>query len=148
MSKLRRSGFVGPDSLTWTFLSGHIELSGEIGCLGNIVIAVSKTLKIHSGDDRSDWVVETIRYAYNASVRNHGNIMRYDNAHVHTGHLDAHHRHQFNWRTDTAVGVPEWIGSAKWPTLAQFILEVEDWYYENQSALPIADVYPGLLGNR
>ena len=148
MSRLRCSGFVGPDSLAWSFLHGHIDMSGEIGCLGNIVIAVSKTLKIHSGADQSDWVVETIRYAYNASVRNHGSIMRYDNAHAHSGHPDAHHRHRFDWRTGTTIGGPEWVGSAKWPTLAEFILEVEEWYYANQSALPIPDVYPGLCVNR
>lgn len=148
MSSLRCSGFVGPDTLVWTFLPGHVELSGEIGCLGNIVISVSNTLQIHSGVDRSDWGVETIRYAYNASVRNHDNIIGYDNVHVHSGHLDAHHRHRFDWRTDTAIGGPEWIGIENWPTLAEFISEVEGCYYENQGTLPIPDVYPGLRLNR
>jgi hypothetical protein len=124
-----------------------IILSGEIACLGNIVIGVDKLLDILSGSG-DNAIVETCWYSYNAFVRGYGNILRYDNQHdefLRPGHLDGHHKHVFDWKTrEEYLGSPYWVGRQDWPTLGQALQEIQNWYYQNYSILPDPDAYPSL----
>jgi Family of unknown function (DUF6516) len=139
--KARPSRFVGDDTLEFSFKPSRVEISGEISCLGDIVIAVRKTLGVLSGQGM-DAVVATNAYAYNASVRGHDNFLRYDNAHPHPEHHDDHHRHDMNWRTGEELpGSPCWVGASGWPTLTQFIEFAEEWYWEHLTQLPNAHEY-------
>ena len=81
-------------------------MEGGIACRGNIIVTVEKYLKILSGDGVIA-IVETFRYSYNVSVRNEGNIFRYDNSHDRPGHTDRHHKHEFDDEGETIT----WIGS-------------------------------------
>lgn len=145
MRHLRDGNFVHFDTLGWAPVSGFIRLAGEIACSGNIVIAVEKRLDVVASctGDR-DVMVETTRYAYNASVRGKGNVVRYDNVAHHVGiipgHIDGHHVHHYDWRTNTEKPAsPEWLGEDRWPTLGRFIQDVETWYLNNRETLPEPD---------
>ena len=142
--QLRRAGIVADDTLEYVAEPETIRIEGNIACLGGIVVAVRKVLDVWD-DEYGDAWARTIQYAYNASVRGHGNITRVDNAHVHPGHPDAHHRHVFDWRTGVeANDSPLWIGPQGWPTLGVFIFSVNAWYWANRDALPDPDGYPAL----
>ena len=126
---------------------------GDIGCLGDITLTVEKYLRVMTeaaspsdviGGDH-DIVVQTYIYAYHASVRGHGAILRYDNNHGRPGHADWHHVHRCDWRTDDDVGHVEWIGEERWPTLGEVIQELMDWYYANRDQLPNPDAYAAPL---
>ncbi|HAN91878.1 MAG TPA: hypothetical protein DCQ33_07335 [Nitrospira sp.] len=136
MGHLQRGGFVAHDTLCFQALPGSFILSGEIACLGKIVIQVEKTLAIIEDTYGNDPIVQTIVYRYNASVRGHNVILRYDNAHPHPGHADDHHKHVVNWKSGQEEALV-WVGEAGWPTLTQVIQEVEEWYYAHISELPV-----------
>lgn len=148
MDDFRSSGFVGEDSMEFTFLEvGFLTIRGEISCLGNIVVRVDKTLAILD-DGTTDPPVQTILYAYNAFVRSRNSFLRHDNAHRYPGHSDEHHRHDFDWKTGEHLpGSPSWVGMDGWPTMSKFIEEVRDWYWKNREELPNPDGY-GELGAR
>lgn len=146
MEALKSRGFARRDTLTWSSGVNELQLKGEISCLGNIVISVDKTLEIISGDlSRIDEaIVQTVDYEYNASVREigrgRGNILRHDNAHIHPGHIDEHHKHLFDWHTGKdAENSPTWVGVEAWPTLAEFVNTVEKWYHSFRDDLPQPD---------
>ena len=89
MEQFYSGGFVCSDTLTWAADASGLKLEGEVACKGNIVIDVRKLIAIvepgaHPEDVNA--LVQTFRYAYNASVRGHGNLLRHDNAHPHPGH--------------------------------------------------------------
>lgn len=148
MEQFYSSGFVCSDTLVWAAIPGALTLVGEIGCKGNIVIAVEKLIALvdrHGDPDDLDVEVQTVRYAYNASVRGHGNILRHDNIHAHPGHPDSHHRHEFDWSTGEELeGFPRWCGADGWPTLGDFIQEVSDWYWKHRDDLPEPEGVPAL----
>lgn len=139
--------FVEATTLKFDPYPQGIMLSGEIACMGNIVIAVEKFLDILSGSG-DNATVETCWYSYNASIRGYGNIFRYDNQHEdsrRSGHLDAHHKHEFDWQTgEECPGSPFWIGQEGWLTLGEALQEIQDWYYQNLAQLPNRDSYPDL----
>ena len=143
MASLMRDGFVGFDTLTLTWLDRDTAVfEGRIACAGRIVVDVAKSLERVAGGTDDDPLIQTVRYSYNAFVQGYGNILRYDNAHLHDGHGDPHHKHSFNWETrQEQPDSPIWIGADKWPTLGQVLHELRDWYYENRSSLPSED-YP------
>lgn len=128
--------------MEFTFLeAGLLTIQGEISCLGNIVIKVDKTLAILD-DGTPDPPVQTILYAYNASVRGRDSFLRHDNAHTYPGHSDEHHRHDFDWKTgENLPGSPLWVGPGGWPTLSEFIEEVRDWFWKHRDELPGPDAY-------
>jgi hypothetical protein len=136
MDQFRAGGFMGDDTLLFNFeASGFLTIKGEISCRGNILIRVEKNLVVLE-DGTPDPLVQTVDYAYNASVRGHGNILRHDNLHPYPGHQDEHHRHEFDWRTGQHVASsPSWVGTEGWPTLSEFIEEVERWYWEHKDEL-------------
>lgn len=147
MDGFRSSGFVGEDSLEFSFLeAGLLAIKGEISCLGNTVISVNKTLVIL--EDETDPLVQTVLYAYNASVRGRNSFLRHDNIHRYPGHADEHHRHEFDWKTGKHLpGSPSWVGSDGWPTLGKFMEEAESWYWRHKGELPKPESY-GALGVR
>lgn len=144
MEQFKASGFVGAETLAFSNdLPGVITLEGEIACRGNIIVTVEKYLKILSGDGNNA-IVETFRYSYNVSVRNEGNIFRYDNSHDRPGHTDRHHKHEFN---DDEGETITWIGYHSWLTLGQVLQETQEWYWLNHDSLELLDTYP-ILGLR
>ena len=152
MAEFYRSGFVGCDSLGYVVDTGTFEIqqSGEIGCLGEIVLNVKRILEIvDPGPDPTDptvAIVQTYYYAYNASVRNHDMFLRYDNADHPAGPdwKDQHHRHDGDWRTGEHQNSPTWVGREKWPKLGDFISEVETWYWQHKDELPNPGKYRAL----
>ena len=145
MEQLRRSGFVGADTLQLNRYGSDFLLEGEIGCLGRIVVGVWKILECVSPRGRPV-EVQTLVYAYNVSVRGRNKIFRYDNQHaswLYAGHRDEHHKHVFDWQTgDESSDSPLWIGADRWPTLHEVIEEVRDWHAANRDALEAPDEFP------
>ena len=135
MQMVRGGGVIHHDTLKFKALPSTITLTGEIACLGNIIVQVNKMLVIV--EPAEDPEVQTITYAYNAWVRNHKTFLRYDNSHPHKGHADRHHKHILDWRTGR--GRVEWVGVAAWPTLTDVLHEVESWYWANREDLPDRD---------
>jgi len=148
MDGFRARGFVSEDSLKFTFLEADfLKIEGEISCLGDIVIRVEKTLAVLE-DGTTDPPVQTIWYAYNASVRGWNTFLRYNNLHRLPGHKDEHHKNSFDWKTEAHLShSPEWVGIEGWPTLSQFMEEVERWYWKRREELPNPESY-GALGVR
>ncbi len=143
MEQFRASGFVAEDSLALSSYAGVIRLKGEIACLGEIVVYVDKL--IEERDDGPDPLICTFKYTYNAWVRGHQSFMRVDNAHPHPGHQDEHHRHKMDWRTGEELpGSPAWVGVAGWPTLGEFLDDVQRWFWEHRGSLPNPDSHPQL----
>ena len=142
---MRAEGFIAEDTLALEPLGGGIlSMTGEIACLGGIVVRVEKYLEVLAGE-ALDAYVRTFEYKYNAFVRNHNNILRYDNTHVCEGHADPHHKHMFDWKTgDSLPGFPAWVGEHGWPTLGEVMEELRGWYWENRAGLPEPDAYPEL----
>lgn len=140
------SGFVAEHTLEFVPEgSAVLGIQGEVSCLGDVVVRVSKYLDVLE-EDSPDPLVQTFSYEYNAFRRGLGNVLRYDNWHAHAGHPDEHHRHGFDWRTGMELpGSPTWVGVAGWPTLSQVIEELMGWYYRNVSDLPALH---GTLGTR
>jgi hypothetical protein len=121
MQQFRDSGFVTDDSLRLNAIgSGFLMMEGEIACLGPILVNVEKRLQIVDGSE-DEARVQTLYYAYNASVQGHGNFLRHDNAHFAArSHADEHHAHYFDWRTGEERRVA-WIGAAGWPTSPEIV---------------------------
>ena len=151
---VRAGDFVQRHTLRYVGIPGHIIIVGQVACLGNIVLTVEKYLEVLDGrvsgpevlDGDDDAEVQTIIYAYNASVRGHGNLLRYDNTHRWRGHADDHHRHRMDWRNNSRElpGSPEWVGYDRWPHLGDFMQEARDWYWEHRDELPDRDGVPDI----
>lgn len=142
MDGFRLSAFVREDSLEFAFQeAGLLTIKGEISCRGGIVISVYKTLEVVD-DGTTNPPVRTFLYAYNALVRGENSFLRHDNTHSYPGHADEHHRHELDWRTGAELpGSPMWVGPEGWPTLSNFIEEVERWYWKHREELPDPDGY-------
>ena len=96
----------------------EIEMRGEIGCIGGIIISVNKTIRYVQDD-----LVQTSNYSYNVRKLNGHNWFRYDNGHVHEGHLDEHHKDVFN--PETGERFPsEWVGKERWPHLSLSLIHI------------------------
>lgn len=145
MDQFRSSGFIGEDTLAFDFIAANLlRIKGEISCRGDVVIRVEKNLVVID-DGTTDPLVQTVDYAYNASVRGENSFLRYNNLHVLPGHQDAHHKNFFDWKTEKHLpGSPEWVGVEGWPTLGEFIEEVEHWYWEHKEELPNPESYGAL----
>jgi hypothetical protein len=143
MGKLLGAGFVCGETLELEQMPGALKIEGEIACKGGIVISVFKRLETCSAGP--DPEVRTVSYSYNAFVRGHAEFLRYDNAHGRSGHYDTHHRHRLDWRTgEEFPGSPEWTGEDAWPTLTEYVHEVEAWYVDHRDDLPDPDGVPEL----
>lgn len=145
MDQIRARGFVGTETLEfWEVGDNVLALTGEIACRGLIVVRVEKYLDVLEGEGWNAYV-QTFEYSYNAHVRGLNNILRYDNTHIYPGHEDAHHKHEYDWRTGEELpGSPTWVGVNFWPTLGEVLEELEWWYWDNRNSLPQPDVFPQL----
>lgn len=133
---------MGEDTLAFNFGTANVlTIKGEISCRGDIVIRVEKNL-IVIDDGTVDPLVQTVDYAYNASVRGENSFLRYNNLHRLPGHKDPHHKNSFDWKTEKHLpGGPSWVGVEDWPTLSEFIEEVEGWYWKHRDELPNPEGY-------
>lgn len=145
MDQMRADGFIGEDTLALEPIGADIlTMFGEIACLGGIVVRVEKYLEILEGE-ALDAYVRTFEYKYNAFIRGHNNVLRYDNTHTYNGHGDPHHKHMFDWKTGEHLpGYPSWVGEEDWPTLGEVMEELRGWYWANREDLPKPDGYPEL----
>lgn len=145
MDQFRSGGFVGEDTLAFDFGAANVlTIKGEISCRGDIVVRVEKNL-IVIDDGTADPLVQTVDYAYNASVRGENSFLRYNNLHRLPGHKDPHHKNSFDWKTEKHLpGSPAWVGVEGWPTLSEFIEEVEGWYWKHRGELPNPESYGAL----
>ena len=123
-----RGHFIERDTLHRIDLPGNqIQIKGRIDCKYGLFLDVDKTLERNSRGQ-----VRTISYSYQACLAGQPvrPIFRYDNAHPHADHQDAHHKHVFNPRTWEEQIPPDWIGRDGWPHLSDVLKELEDWWFE------------------
>lgn len=135
-----RAYFVEEDSLAIAWLDERtLKIEGRIRCQHGIFLDVRKVLE---ADDQGR--VRTIRYRYHAGFEGPRDrpIFRYDNAHPHQGHADPHHKHCVDYATWTEIAPPQWIGYDRWPTLAQVLDELDEWWHETGRFLDLLDVPP------
>lgn len=139
MEQFCRDGFVEGDDLELVpFGAGVLKLEGKIRCVGGLVVTVRKLLEIVGSVSEADALaenapVQTFSYSYNVSIEGGHSVFRYDNAHPHPGHPDAHHRHEFD-KAGSALPL-QWVGEARWPTLGQVIAEARSWYWAHRDEL-------------
>jgi hypothetical protein len=140
MQAMRDAGFVDRDTIKVERYPGQLLMLGQIGCKGQIVLTVEKTLNVLN--EEVDALIQTDTYSYHAAIRNGHNILRYDNQHSWHGHVDKHHKHVFDLKTgDQIDGSPFWVGVDKWPTLGQVLRELMDWHQENYASLANPEQY-------
>jgi hypothetical protein len=119
--------FIDRDALAIETAETTVQWSGMLFCRDGIEIQVRKRQRSWMRSGRR-WV-ETIEYSYHVMIRTGDDVrglFRYDNAHPHPGHRDAHHRH-----ADTADGSDEsvsWVGESGWPTLGDVLEEAHEWW--------------------
>lgn len=113
--------------LTTTFTNDRVRIIGFLLCDGGVGLYVKIVLELNRYNQ-----VRGLQFTYQAQmpgllVRP---IFRYDNAHQYTleGHPDAFHKHVWNYQTWEEIEPPAWIGRYHWPTLAQVVEEVWDWW--------------------
>lgn len=162
LSQFQARDFVSRHTLNFSQYGNSIQLSGEIACLGNIVIQVQKILDVVEPPQvvrynvapllqkpAREWTVQTSEYSYNVSLQGHSNLFRYDNTDdfwvKDSNHPDKHHKHLYDWQTGRQLpDSPVWVGREGWPTLGAVIDEASDWYYEHWGQIPERDSYPTL----
>jgi len=146
LSQLRDSGFVRDDTLAIRRANKQLLLSGEIACLGGIIVRVEKALRVLENNGANS-LIETDWYAYNVSLRGGHNIFRYDNQDedysFRDGHGDPHHKHIFDWKTGDEEEA-KWVGADNWPKLDEVIVEAQNWYWMHKDELSNPDNYPEL----
>jgi Family of unknown function (DUF6516) len=119
--------FVERDTLEIRTTATTVLWSGVLYCREGIEIQVEKRQRTWMRSGRR-WV-ETIEYSYHVMTRAEDGVrglFRYDNAHTHPGHEDAHHRHDFGG--DGQNDAVRWVGEAGWPTLGDVIEEAYEWW--------------------
>ena len=106
-----------------------LRLQGRVSCQHGLFVDVSKVLAVNARG-----MVRTIRYSYRAGMDGEPprTIFRYDNAHTYLreGHADEHHKHCFDYMTWEEIRPPIHVGASNWPTLAEVIDELHDWWQE------------------
>jgi hypothetical protein len=120
------SHFILQDFTEWRFGSTRVSLLGELVCQGGLELSITKYLEADFRNGRRK--VRTYRYKYHLLRRDEAetqNILRYDNIHLHKGHPDRHHRHDYSDGDPTDAGVVRHVGAVAWPTLSQVIEEAE-----------------------
>jgi Family of unknown function (DUF6516) len=138
MQQWRDHEFVVHDTLQlFDQKAAGIYLAGEIACLGNIIVDVMKRLEVVPGPGGAGVWVQTVVYAYHVNVRGAGPIFRYDNQHpdhLHEGHKDEHHKHEFDWpNPEEKDGSPIWTGASGWPYLSEVLDEARNWWCDHCS---------------
>ena len=123
--------FVEDDTLEIETTGAIVLWSGVLSCRDGIEIQVRRQQRtwMRSG---GRWV-ETIEYSYHVMVRAGDavrSLFRYDNAHPHPGHSDAHHRHAYDDAGNNES--VSWVGEAGWPTLGDVIEEAYEWWRQSK----------------
>jgi len=128
MGQFVSEGFVLSDGLSlYPVGQGLLVISGEVRCLGGIVLNVAKVLEIVRNDSNNP-IVQTVAYSYNASLEGVGNIVRYDSPHDHRPH---HHVHRFDVLNGDSDGTVDDVKDDGWPTIGDLLSELRDFYYAN-----------------
>lgn len=107
--------------------AGRIIIRGELRCQGDISLFVDMQLVV----DKNRKVREkSFSYQAQMAALRIRQTFRYDNAHqyIFKGHPDAFHKHVWNYETWQEIEPSAWIGRYHWPTLAQVVEEVWDWW--------------------
>lgn len=120
------SHFILQDCTEWRSDSTRVSLIGELVCQGGLELSVEKYLEADFRNGRRK--VRTYRYKYHLLRRDEAgtqNILRFDNVHLHKGHSDRHHRHDYSNGDPTDAGVIRHVGAVGWPTLSEVIEEAE-----------------------
>jgi hypothetical protein len=99
-----------------------VSINMEIFCINKTRITVVKTAQVKFQENK--FLAKTEDYSYNASIMGKGNIFRYDNAHVHSGHKTKHHKHIFSIPGMEDRNSPITIEDDKWPHLHQVVEEL------------------------
>jgi hypothetical protein len=121
-------GFVLSEGLSlYPVGQGLLVISGEVRCLGGIVLNVAKVLEIVRNDPTNP-VVQTAAYSYNAKLEGLGNIVRYDSPH---DHHPRHHVHRFDVLNGDSDGALDDVKDDDWPTIGDLLGELRDFYYAN-----------------
>jgi hypothetical protein len=133
------TGFVLPNGNRLQFSDYGDSLfliTGDIQCLGAIVVTVFKVLMAVDGEP-PDPRVMTIGYSYNVRVQGLGNIVRYDSPHAPTHHPFHHvHRYDVFAEPKDEEGTVRKIEEGDQPTIGELLTELEDFYYQNIERLP------------
>ena len=108
----------------------EVHIRGELICKDGLVIHVDNVLE---RDQRGRVRGTDFRYQAQFITPPLRQIFRYDNGHVYTreGHPDAFHKHVFSDRTWRETEVIH-IGREHFPTLAEVIDELYQWWLEHR----------------
>lgn len=122
-----------------------ITIQGELRCLGDIVLDITKELKITNNSHKNgESLVQTENYSYQARIKNLTEsriLFRYD-AHPgtihHKCHQDKHHYHDYDLLGKQKLGgagcdcgnCPIWVGKDSWPHISDVLEDAEDYYYK------------------
>ena len=120
-----------PDAVRAEFMfDGTLRIHGDLLCSGGLLLHVDKYFDFGDGNR-----IQGYRYRYHAQFAKLPlrQIVRYDNDHLYAreGYPDAFHKHVFSNRTWREVEVVH-IGRDNFPTLAEVIDELYQWWLENR----------------
>ena len=126
IDRLLDEGFLVEDLLVIDVSGNNIvTIEGTLRCQHGLLIEVAKALEIDG--ER----VRTFKYKYHAAFADpHRAIFRYDDAHDRPGHPDRHHKHVFDPPGAPEPGRVVWVGREGWPTLADVVVELSEWWHE------------------
>lgn len=106
-------------------------VEGRIHCRHGIFLDVYKLLDIDSKQQVSGRI-----YSYQACIQTDAgirHIFRYDNADqkIREGHPDAFHMHRHDPLAPVQTDLELiWIGQEDWPTLAEVLVKLQEWWHE------------------
>ncbi len=125
--------FILSNTITIAISDIVISFSGVLHCCGGLEIHVQKTLEVRQVSGRPQ--VRTRKYSYHVQQRVEAagstrirHLFRFDNAHDHPGHPDAHHRHQYQDNGIEERMPVQHTGVEGWPTLSEVIEEAYQWW--------------------
>ena len=134
MQQFVARGFVLSNELAFLpYGQGLFVITGDVRCLGRIILRVAKVLHVVGGDENNP-LVQTVAYSYNAFVEGVGNILRYDSPHAEE-HRPVHHVHRYDVLNGDVEGTVDEVPEDLWPTIGEVMAELESFYYENFNKL-------------
>jgi len=134
MQQFVSGGFVLSNGLSfWPYGHGLFLITGDVRCLGGVILRVAKVLAVVGGD-KGNPLVQTEAYSYNAYLEGIGNIVRYDSPHS-AEHRPVHHVHRYDVLHDDLEGTVEDVPEDAWPTIGDLLTELEGFYYDNFDTL-------------
>ncbi|MFN8618990.1 MAG: DUF6516 family protein [Dehalococcoidia bacterium] len=132
-SNLRRfEYFIIDDHVSPILTPTSVVWGGRFVCRDGLEIHVTRVQDVRRRTGRIE--VRTRAYSYHALIRGGDgvrDVLRYDNAHPHPAHADAHHKHLWD---GAGVERVEHVSEAGWPTLGDVLAEVESWWSANKTS--------------